>query len=43
MKDWSESDIQALKSQQAKDLAIEFLQQLHAKQQGPHLGMGLHV
>ena len=34
-KEWSESDIQSLKAQEAKDLAIEFLQALQSKEQGP--------
>ncbi len=33
--DWTESDIQALKAQEAKDLAVEFLQKLEAKEKGP--------
>ena len=33
--EWTESDIQTLKSQEAKDLAVEFLQQLEAKEKGP--------
>lgn len=32
---WTESDIQALKAQEAKDLAIELLQKLEAKEKGP--------
>ena len=32
---WTESDIQALKAQEAKDLAIEFMRQLEAKERGP--------
>ena len=32
---WTESDIQGLKAQEAKDLAIEFLQKLQAKDKGP--------
>ncbi len=32
---WSESDIQALKAQEAKDLAVELLQKLEAKEKGP--------
>ena len=33
--DWTEPDIQALKAQEAKDLAIEFLHQLQAKEKAP--------
>lgn len=32
---WTEGQIQALKAQEAKDLAIEFLDQLRNKEQGP--------
>lgn len=32
---WTESDIQGLKAQEAKDLAIEFLHKLEAKERGP--------
>ena len=32
---WTESDIQALKAQEAKDLAVELLQKLEAKEKGP--------
>ena len=32
---WTESDIQALKAQEAKDLAVELLHKLDAKQKGP--------
>jgi hypothetical protein len=34
MKNWTESEIQGLKAQEAKDLAIELLQQLAAKEEG---------
>jgi len=33
--DWTESDIQTLKAQEAKDLAVEFLIQLETKEKGP--------
>lgn len=33
--EWTESDIQALKAQEAKDLAIEFLSKLQRKERGP--------
>ncbi len=33
--EWSESSIQSLKAQEAKDLAIEFLEKLEAKEKGP--------
>lgn len=33
--EWTESDIQSLKAQEAKDLAVEFLQALENKAQGP--------
>lgn len=32
---WTETDIQALKAQEAKDLAVEFLHLLEAKDKGP--------
>lgn len=32
---WTEAEIQALKSQEAKDLAVEFLELLEAKEKGP--------
>lgn len=32
---WTESEIQGLKAQEAKDLAVEFLQTLEAKDKGP--------
>ena len=32
---WTESDIQALKAQEAKDLAVELLRKLEAKEKGP--------
>ncbi len=33
--EWTESEIQSLKAQEAKDLAVELLHQLEAKEQGP--------
>jgi hypothetical protein len=33
--DWTESDIQALKAQEAKDLAVEFLHKLETREKGP--------
>ena len=33
--DWTEGDIQALKAQEAKDLAVELLQKLAAKEIRP--------
>ncbi len=33
--EWTEADIQALKAQEAKDLAAEFLKQLEAKERAP--------
>ena len=35
IRDWTESEIQALKAQEAKDLAIEFLHALEEKERGP--------
>jgi hypothetical protein len=35
MDQWTESQIQSLKAQEAKDLAIKFLEQLKSKEQGP--------
>ena len=32
---WTEAEIQALKAQEAKDLAVEFFQMLEAKEKGP--------
>jgi len=32
---WTENDIQSLKAQEAKDLAVELLQKLEAKEKGP--------
>lgn len=32
---WTENDIQSLKAQEAKDLAVEFMHQLLAKERGP--------
>lgn len=32
---WTEAEIQALKAQEAKDLAVEFLEMLEAKERGP--------
>ncbi|MCH8042184.1 MAG: hypothetical protein IID44_00565 [Planctomycetes bacterium] len=33
--DWTETDIQALKAQEAKDLAVELLHKLESKEKGP--------
>ncbi len=35
---WTEAEIQALKAQEAKDLAVELLQKLEVKDKGLHAG-----